>query len=418
MMRKILVVEDSPTQAERVRLLLEGEGFRVDLAANGRQGLERLKLERPDLIISDVMMPEMDGYAFCQEVKADPRTKRIPVVLLTQQNTPEDILRGLERGADNFITKPFEDDYLLARVKRIFENLELREQGHLEMEVTLRVANRDLTITADKQQIIELLFATFDDLCRVNQQLTESQSKVENRTRELQAANTRLQKAVHEVAEASQHKSAFLANMSHELRTPLNSIIGFSELLLTQTFGPLTEKQTRHVRNIMTSGRHLLTLINDLLDLSKVEAGRLELRPEPLAIRDTLTAALSDVRPQADARQIRLHLDTHDSPPSMTADPVRLKQILLNLLSNAVKFTPDGGKVTVAARKAEDGLIEIAVTDTGDRARLGADEELRGAPRGKHCGDLSRPGARDDLHGAPASGSSPPKERRRLGGER
>ncbi|HEV8662082.1 MAG TPA: ATP-binding protein [Candidatus Methylomirabilis sp.] len=360
MTRKILVLEDSPTQAERVRLLLEGEGFQVDVAPNGREGLERLAREVPDLIISDVMMPEMDGYAFCQAVKSDPKTKRIPVVLLTQQNSPEDILRGLERGADNFITKPFEDEYLLARVKRILENLELRERGRLEMEVTLRVANRDLTITTDKQQIVELLFATFDDLCRVNHQLTDSQRKVEERTREVQAANVRLE-------EASRYKSEFLANMSHELRTPLNSILGFSELLETQTYGPLNEKQSRHVRNILSSGRHLLALINDILDLSKVEAGKLVLEPTALDVAATLEEILVIARGLAHKKAQSIESEIAPNLPPLRADPVRFKQIVFNLLSNAVKFTPEQGRITLAGHRASGATecLELRVTDTG-----------------------------------------------------
>ena len=156
----ILVVEDSPTQAERLRLLLETEGHRVDVARNGREGLERARLAPPDLIISDVVMPEMDGYAFCRAVKSTETLRRIPFVLLTERNTPADIIQGFERGADNFITKPFEDEHLLARVRRIFEHLELRRQGRLDVEIALNVGGRSIVINADKQQMIELLFAT------------------------------------------------------------------------------------------------------------------------------------------------------------------------------------------------------------------------------------------------------------------
>ena len=187
MARRILVVEDSPTQAALIRLLLEGAGYQVDLAANGREGLERVQIEPPDLIISDVMMPEMDGYAFCQAVKSAERTRRIPFVLLTQRNTPEDILRGLTRGADNFIPKPFDDEYLLERVKRIFEHLEFRRKGQLDMDVTLRVGDRELVINADKQQIVELLFATFDDVCKLNQMLLDAERKLEDYALHLEA---------------------------------------------------------------------------------------------------------------------------------------------------------------------------------------------------------------------------------------
>jgi PAS domain S-box-containing protein len=187
MARRILVVEDSPTQAGLIRLLLEGAGYQVDLAGNGREGLEKVQSSPPDLIISDVLMPVMDGYAFCQAVKASEKTRRIPFVLLTQQNTPQDILRGLTLGADNFIPKPFEDEKLLERVAGIFEHLEYRQKGQLEVEVKLRVGDRELVINPDKQQIVELLFATFDDVCRLNEELRVVGRKLEDYALNLEA---------------------------------------------------------------------------------------------------------------------------------------------------------------------------------------------------------------------------------------
>ena len=195
--RVILVVEDSPTQAERLRSVLEEHGMRVETARNGREGMERVLSIRPDLIISDVVMPEMDGFAFCQAVKTTESTKKIPFVLLTGQRTPMDIVRGLEKGADNFIAKPFEDEHLMARVKRIFDNLAHREKGGLEMEVAVRVGGREIVVNADKQQMIELLFSTSEELSESNKQLEEARLRleeqahdlertVEERTRELQ----------------------------------------------------------------------------------------------------------------------------------------------------------------------------------------------------------------------------------------
>jgi len=185
------------------------------------------------------------------------------------------------------------------------------------------------------------------------------EATVEARTRELRATNAQLQEAMNRAEAASRHKSEFLANMSHELRTPLNSILGFSQLLQNPTFGPLAEKQARYVTNIRTSGGHLLALIDDLLDLSKVEAGRLELRRASVHLSEMIEAALDTFRPQADAKALALNLAVEARLPSMLADPVRVRQILYNLLSNAVKFTPSGGSVSVTAKRVRSAECEV-----------------------------------------------------------
>jgi GAF domain-containing protein len=163
---------------------------------------------------------------------------------------------------------------------------------------------------------------------------------------------------------ASRHKSEFLANMSHELRTPLNAILGFSEVLAERMFGEVNEKQAEYLQDILSSGRHLLSLINDILDLSKVEAGRLELELGRFHLPTALDNALTLVRERATRHGITLAQTVDERVRDIVADERKVKQILLNLLSNAVKFTPEGGRVGLAATAA-DGVITIAVSDTG-----------------------------------------------------
>jgi signal transduction histidine kinase len=163
---------------------------------------------------------------------------------------------------------------------------------------------------------------------------------------------------------ASRHKSEFLANMSHELRTPLNAVIGFSEVLLQRMFGDLNPKQDEYLKDIYASGQHLLSLINDILDLSKIEAGRMELAPAPFHLPSALENAVTLVKERAARHGITLQVDVDPRLGEMVGDERKLKQVLLNLLSNAVKFTPEGGRVSLKARRT-DGLVEIAVTDTG-----------------------------------------------------
>ena len=174
--------------------------------------------------------------------------------------------------------------------------------------------------------------------------------KVEERTRDLEVAN--------------RHKSEFLANMSHELRTPLNAIIGFSEVLQERMFGEMNEKQTEYIDDIHGSGKHLLSLINDILDLSKIEAGRMELDLATFSVPEAIGNALTLIRERALRHGIELTASIDPAVGEISADERKFKQILLNLLSNAVKFTPEGGRIAVAARPGG-GLIEVSVTDTG-----------------------------------------------------
>lgn len=178
-----------------------------------------------------------------------------------------------------------------------------------------------------------------------------------------------------ELQVVSQHKSEFLASMSHELRTPLNAVIGFSEVLLERMFGELNDRQDEYLRDILSSGRHLLQLLNDILDLSKVEAGRMELATSTFPVRAAMEYGISMVRERAGLHGIAVTLEVEDGVDEIESDELRLKQVLVNLLSNAVKFTPDGGHVAVAARRVDDDL-EVTVTDDGagiapeDRERI------------------------------------------------
>jgi two-component system, NtrC family, sensor kinase len=163
---------------------------------------------------------------------------------------------------------------------------------------------------------------------------------------------------------ASQHKSEFLANMSHELRTPLNAIIGFSEVLTDRMFGELNEKQAEYLKDIYASGTHLLSLINEILDLSKIEAGRMELELADFDLPQAIDNALMLIRERAGRRSLRLHTNVDAGVGRVRADERKIRQVVLNLLSNAIKFTPEGGRIEVAA-VPRDGAVEVSVSDTG-----------------------------------------------------
>lgn len=181
--------------------------------------------------------------------------------------------------------------------------------------------------------------------------------------RQLSAANQELEIRNREVERANRLKSEFLASMSHELRTPLHTIIGFSELLAEESHGPLNERQKRFLNHIHTDSIHLLQLINDVLDISKIEAGRLELRPEPFDVNVVIEESVASIRPAAQAKAISVE-SRIEVPSAIEADRLRVKQILVNLLSNAVKFTPGGGQIRIKATLGGQGIV-VSVADTG-----------------------------------------------------
>jgi PAS domain S-box-containing protein len=186
----------------------------------------------------------------------------------------------------------------------------------------------------------------------------------ENRFREMQQVYMQeLESRNREVERANQLKSEFLASMSHELRTPLHTIIGFTELLAEELEGPLNEKQQRFMGHIHQDSLHLLALINDILDISKIESGHLDLRREVFDMAGALEETLSSLRPQGVAKSIKIETRL-SMPAAIFADRLRIKQILFNLLSNALKFTPEGGKIQVEAAQ-KDGFVEVTVSDTG-----------------------------------------------------
>ena len=614
MICSILVVEDSATQAEALRSLLVGEGYDVEVARSAEAALERLAVASFDLILSDIVMPGMSGFDLCRRVKADARSQDTPFLLLTSLSDPMDIVRGLECGADNYLTKPYDPEHLLARLRVVRDNRRLRESAKTSVGVSVRFLGKELAITSEKEQILDLFISSVEDVVRANEALEVSRAELARAHQQLAAfaqrkshearisaeryrtllqhasdaiflldrqgtilelnhqattlvgdaeetrvgtlmselisteergefaggltslpLNCKVHLGIHTLAgadgpatlielsasltrldgedlilliardvterqrsaerlheanqqlttlieasplaivvldcdlrvelwngaaervfgwtaaevlnqanpliagdnaenssaldgllsggdairgielsmlrkggdpvevsiyavplhgttggttgvlmvmaditerreaekalqlkaqaeEANRAKSEFLSRMSHELRTPLNAILGFAQLL---DMDELDVDQRESVGQILRGGRHLLDLINEVLDLSRIEAGRLALSLEPVSLQVAATQSVSLIAPLAAERSLTVTIDEIDPELYVAADIQRLKQVLLNLLSNAVKYSQEGGSVRIFVEDAGEEWVRLGVRDTG-----------------------------------------------------
>ncbi|HEX2166143.1 MAG TPA: hybrid sensor histidine kinase/response regulator [Longimicrobiales bacterium] len=337
---RILVVDDSPTQLEATRSLLTSHGYDVTIARSGEEGLERARAERFDLVLSDVVMPGMSGYEMCscirEEIEDPPA-----LVLLTTLADPRDIVRGVECGADNYITKPYEGDHLLARITQVIANRELRRNRKQDGPAQISFLGETYTIASDPAQTLGLLLSSFEELIRTNAELQKSKQRAEAATRA---------------------RDEVLATVSHDLKNPVGTIYTSATLLLDMPLPP--EAQQRQIEIIRRTAQRMDRLIMDLLDVSSMEAGRFSIDPRPESLRSLVSEARELFSPMAESSHVELREEMPDDDVLVHADRNRIMQVLSNLIGNAFKFTPEGGRITVAARVAE-GAVQFTVADTG-----------------------------------------------------
>lgn len=344
---KILIAEDSPTQAQRLRHILEKAGYLITHAANGRLALDAALRDRPTIIISDVVMPEMDGYEFCRRVKAEPSLKGVPVILVTTLSDPGDVIRGLECCADNFILKPYEAQYLLGRVQFVLVNREMHQSEHMTMGVEIVFNGNRHFITADRLQMLNLLLSTYEAAIQRNKELTRAHEDLKALNGKLELANKELE--------------AFSYSVSHDLRAPLRHIAGFAGLLEQSVAGKLNPKEQGHLKTIIDSATQMGRLIDDLLDFSRM--GRVEVQRTVVDLNMLVPEVVRSLGPELRERKITWKVGPL---PQVRADPAMMRQVLVNLLANAIKYTRTrpAAEIVVSAQSNPTEHV-ISVRDNG-----------------------------------------------------
>ncbi len=482
----IFIIDDNPANLKVLSQLLEISGYKVLIAMDGTSGIQRINKALPDIILLDIMMPGIDGFETCRQIKESPTTRDIPIIFMTALASTGDKVKGLSLGAVDYITKPFQQEEVISRIelhlklRRLAQTLAEQNQqlkaeinqrqkaeehlkilsrateqspasivitnvnGEIEYvnpkfeEITgytlaearglnPRILKTGFTLPEEYVAMWERLaagekwygefqnkkkngelyweFASISGIRNSEWEIThyvavkeditqrklaekalrelnqELEERVQHRTAALQQSEKQLQQTNEQLilsnldlARATRLKDEFLANMSHELRTPLNAILGLSEALQDGSLGELSDRQKKSIHTIESSGQHLLQLINDILDIAKIESGKLELHIEKASVQSLCEDSMTFVKQIAIKKNIKLTSlvsDRFNSPLSsyICIDELRMRQALINLLSNAVKFTPEGGNITLTASIENDAnqipAVCFAVKDTG-----------------------------------------------------
>ena len=385
---EILIVEDSPTQAMELEFILKQNGYRTSVAGNGREAMAWLGRKTPDMVISDIVMPELDGYELCRAIRENEELRGIPVILLSFLSDSCDILKGLESGASNFIVKPYNADHLIEYIRKELSRQSCAEAERLQTPVALEYAGKEYLIASSPRQILEILLATYGTAIRNNEELIKAETelqvlnedlehKVRERTAALTAEIAERRRVEEELRKKSEKLIAYSAKLeqsnrdlqdfafiaSHDLQEPVRKIQTFVDRIKAQYNESLDERGRDYLDRVRRSARRMQELILSLLKYSRLTSSSEDFFLQ-VDLTQSVEEALSDLKMLREDSGAQITVGTL---PTVEADPVQMRQLFQNLLGNALKYR--GEKTPVIRVYAEpgecEGFHEIRVEDNG-----------------------------------------------------
>jgi two-component system sensor histidine kinase ChiS len=319
---RILIVEDDPANVDLLKAQLSDQRYLIESAYDGDEAFKRINQKKPDLILLDIMLPKKSGFEVCKCIKSNSETRQIPVIMVTALKDMESRVKGITVGADDFLTRPVDRSELISRVKSMLRIKKLH-----------------------------------DELVKESENAYKTNEQLELQQRIMKSMSAQLMQASH-------LKYEFIVSMSHALRTPLNVIIGFSEMLQDELVGALNDRQGKYVSNVLEGSRELQKLIANIVDVFKIEAGKMPIEATEFSLRDLVQSVVNKYEKPAREGDISVSVDIEPEVSRIYADPQKLLIVLHNLLSNAFKATPPRGKVAIKAVREGD-KVKVCVQDTG-----------------------------------------------------
>jgi signal transduction histidine kinase len=399
---RILIAEDSATQAQRLTHILEAQGYKVTSAANGALALEMAKRHKPSLVISDVIMPVMNGYELCAQIKEDPALADVPVILVTTLSDPQDVIRGLECRADNFVLKPYDSDHLLRRVQFVLVNSHMRQNEQPGMGLEIVFSGQKHFITADRLQILNLLLSTYeaaiqrnrelsttrDTLHETNQELQaltlELEDRVKLRTRELEQSNEALRQAQHALIQQERLRALgqMASGIAHDINNAISPIALYTEAMLERE--TLSERARGYLTTIQRAIDDVAQTVGRMREFyrpreQELQLADVELNPLIQQVVDLTRARWNDLAQQ---RGVMIELKSTLAPDlaAIRGAENEIRDALTNLIFNAVDALPQGGTIEIRTRTdiargphGDEHYVHLEVVDSG----VGMDEETR-----------------------------------------
>jgi DNA-binding response OmpR family regulator len=400
--RRVLIAEDSPTQAQHLAHILESEGYRVATAANGRLALEMARREKPRLVVSDVIMPEMNGYELCAQIKADRQLADVPVILVTTLSDPHDVIRGLECRADNFVLKPYDSEQLIRRIQFVLVNSQMRQSEQPGMGLEIVFSGQKHFITADRLQILNLLLSTYeaaiqrnrelsntrDTLHETNQELQnltqELEDRVRMRTRELEQSNEALRQAQNALIQQERLRALgqMASGIAHDINNAISPISLYTEALLERE--QLSDKARGYLTTIQRAIDDVAQTVGRMREFyrpreKELQLSDVELNPLVQQVVDLTRARWNDLAQQRGV-MIELVPELDANLGTIRGAENEIRDALTNLIFNAVDALPQGGRITIRTRNAQargspgsESSVQLEVGDNG----VGMDEDTR-----------------------------------------